>query len=301
MKTVLLIGGYGFIGTNLIKWAECHNLHYQFIVFDRCVKHPLGITAKNIIKSYDGDFADLKLIERIFSENNVDLVIHSLSTTIPLQQGSSIYDVESNLIPTINLLEVMHQYNTRDIIFISSGGAIYGDRKNNKAHLESEDVNPKSSYGIIKLTIEKYLFLFQSIYQIRPLILRLSNPYGHYHTSIRQGIINVALRCAKDNKEFIVWGDGTATKDYVFIEDVCNILYSLYSRGISGEVINVASGELLSVNTILNEIKKIYPNFTWKYIDENVNDVQNVVLDITKLKKMIEIEFSKFRTIIKNI
>lgn len=298
MKTILLLGGYGFIGTNLIKWAEHNQSNYKFIVFDRCVYHPLGVTADNIIKSYDGDFADRKLIERIFNENNIDLVIHSLSNTIPLQISSAVYDVESNLIPTINLLEIMYKYETKDIIFISSGGAIYGDNNQDYAHSEDEDVMPKSSYGVIKLAIEKYLFLYQEIYHIRPLILRLSNPYGRYHTSTKQGIINVALKAAQSNNTFTVWGDGTATKDYIFVEDMCKILYTLYEQNIYGKVINVASGELLSVNTILNEIKKIYPNFKWSYVDAKLNDIQHVALDISRLNKYIDIDFSRFNGVI---
>lgn len=301
MKTILLLGGYGFIGTNLIKWAENKNLNYRFIVFDRFVNHPLGVTADNIIKSYDGDFADRKLIEKIFNENNIDLVIHSLSNTIPLQMGSSIYDVESNLIPTINLLEVMHQYNTQDIIYISSGGAIYGDTRQKNAHLENEDVKPKSSYGVIKLAIEKYLFLYKETYQLRPLILRLSNPYGRYHTSTKQGIINVALKAAQNKKTFTVWGDGTATKDYIFVEDLCEILYALYEQKIHGEVINVASGELLSVNTILNEIKSKYPTFQWNYVDANSNDVQYVALNTQKLNAYISMNYTKFYDVIKRL
>ena len=301
MKTILLLGGYGFIGTNLIKWAENKNLNYRFIVFDRFVNHPLGVTADNIIKSYDGDFADRKLIEKIFNENNIDLVIHSLSNTIPLQMGSSIYDVESNLIPTINLLEVMHQYNTQDIIYISSGGAIYGDTRQKNANLENEDVKPKSSYGVIKLAIEKYLFLYKETYQLRPLILRLSNPYGRYHTSTKQGIINVALKAAQNKKTFTVWGDGTATKDYIFVEDLCEILYALYEQKIHGEVINVASGELLSVNTILNEIKSKYPTFQWNYVDANSNDVQYVALNTQKLNAYIRVNYTKFYDVIKRL
>ena len=301
MKTILLLGGYGFIGTNLIKWAENKNLNYRFIVFDRFVNHPLGVTADNIIKSYDGDYADRKLIEKIFNENNIDLVIHSLSNTIPLQMGSSIYDVESNLIPTINLLEVMHQYNTQDIIYISSGGAIYGDTRQKNANLENEDVKPKSSYGVIKLAIEKYLFLYKETYQLRPLILRLSNPYGRYHTSTKQGIINVALKAAQNKKTFTVWGDGTATKDYIFVEDLCEILYALYEQKIHGEVINVASGELLSVNTILNEIKSKYPTFQWNYVDANSNDVQYVALNTQKLNAYIRVNYTKFYDVIKRL
>ncbi len=257
------------------------------MVFDKYPTHHTGLTFDCVLHSYAGDFADSVAIEQIFSENTIDLVIHSLSSTVPLTAGSARYDVESNLLPTLSLLDTMVRYGVRDIVFFSSGGAVYGDSAQGKPHRETDELYPKSSYGVVKLAIEKYLFLYRSLYSIRPMVLRLSNPYGRYHYSQRQGIVNIALRAAQVGQLFSVWGDGSATKDYIFVDDVCSMVFSLIEKEAYNEVFNVASGELLSVNEIMAQIQHLYPSFRWSYSQANAHDVSRVELDTTKLHSLI--------------
>ena len=218
METILILGGFGFIGTNIIKYIDSHYSNtYRIIVFDRVAQHPHGIKFCSVCKTYSGDFSDETSINRIFDENKIDYVIHLISATCPTNSSNPQYDIEANLIPTIKLLQLMVKYSVKHIIFISSGGAIYGDTAENTCHTENDATFPISSYGIIKLTIEKYIILFSKINNMIPLILRLSNPYGPYHYSDKQGIVNVALRHAINNKPIQIWGDGSAEKDYIYI------------------------------------------------------------------------------------
>lgn len=286
-KTILILGGYGFIGANLMKCVDRERLPYRFVVFDKFPTHHAGLTFDCVLRSYAGDFADPVIIEQIFAENTIDLVIHSLSSTVPLAAGSARYDVESNLLPTLSLLDTMVRHGVQYIVFFSSGGAVYGESAPDRPHRETDELYPKSSYGVVKLAIEKYLFLYRSLYSLRPMVLRLSNPYGRYHYSQRQGIVNIALRAAQAGQPFAVWGDGSATKDYIFVDDVCDIVFSLIEKGAYNEVINVASGELLSVNEIMSQIQHLYPSFRWSYSQANAHDVSRVELDTTKLQSLI--------------
>ena len=299
MKTILILGGYGFIGANLMKWVDREQLPYRFVVFDKFPTHHAGLTFNCVLRSYAGDFADPVIVEQIFTENTIDLVIHSLSSTVPLAAGSARYDVESNLLPTLSLLDTMVRHGVQDIVFFSSGGAVYGESAPDRPHRETDELYPKSSYGVVKLAIEKYLFLYKTLYGVRPMVLRLSNPYGLYHYSQRQGIVNIALRAAMVGKPFTVWGDGSATKDYIFVEDVCRIVFSLIERGAYNEVINVASGELLSVNDIMAQIKRLYPAFEWTYQAANVHDVSRVELDTTKLHLFVSVPMHRLEEVIK--
>ena len=282
-QSMLLLGGYGFLGTNLMKHVDKVHLPYRFVVFDRFLRHPAGVEFDCIDKAYAGDFSDERIVESIFAENNIDLVIHSLSSTVPVTSGSVRFDIETNLLPTIQLLDIMVRHNVKKIVFFSSGGAVYGESEKGHPHKESDDVFPKSSYGVVKLAIEKYLFMYREQFNIEPMVLRLSNPYGEYHYSEKQGIINIALRAAKAGKTFIVRGDGSATKDYIYVGDVCRIVFALLGKGVCGEVINVASGELLSVNKILNTIKDRYQNFQWTYEAAYNSDVKRVELSTKRL------------------
>ena len=182
--------------------------------------------------------------------------------------------------------KAVDKYNVKNIIFISSGGAIYGDKSIDSI---SEEIlpNPISSYGIIKYTIEKYLYLYHKQNSINYLILRLSNPYGPYHYSEKQGVINVALRKAFANDLFYVWGNGLGAKDYIYIEDFCKIIFLLVEKPVINEVYNIGSGKSYSLNYILNCIKNKNHGFKWEYSKANDNDVKNVSLNINKLLNII--------------
>lgn len=287
MKTILLLGGFGFIATNLLKYID-NNLmeEYKVIVFDRINYHPHGIKCNCVSKVYSGDFSDELLLENIFKENKIDFVMHFLSSTVPSTSQNALFDVESNLVPTIKLLETMKKYDVKDILYLSSGGAIYGDALM-KVHNEEDAVYPKSSYGVVKLAIEKYLLSYSELWGFKTLVLRLSNPFGPYHYSDKQGIINIAVRKALSGERFQIWGDGNGIKDYIYIYDVCDIIMKLIDRGIASDVINVAGANALSVNDIVNAISEELPTFTYEHITAVNSDVQSFELDITKLRSII--------------
>ena len=287
MKTILILGGYGFLGTNIIQYVGSHMRDaYQFIVFDKFAQHQGGVMCDSIIKTYAGDFSDAVLIERIFKENKIDLIIHALSTTVPVDSANARYDVESNLLPTIDVLALMVKYGVKGIIYISSGGAVYGTREN-KAHEESDAVDPISSYGVVKVATEKYMMQYAQLYGLQPLILRLSNPYGPYHYSMKQGVINIAMEKALRNAPLQIWGDGEGKKDYIYVEDFVDILFRLIEQGVSSKVINIGSGTLLSVNDIANAVRALVPSFEAIYTDAQKFDASHFELNTSKLMSIV--------------
>lgn len=289
MKTVLLLGGFGFLGTNIVKFVDGNELlsrQYSFIVFDRISEHPHKIAFSSIKKVYAGDFSDETCLEKIFNENTIDIVIHSLSTTVPSTSQNARFDVETNLIPTLKLLSVMDRHGIKNIVYLSSGGAIYGDVLE-KVHNEEDAVYPKSSYGVVKLAIEKYLLSYAELYGFNPLILRVSNPFGKYHYNNKQGIINIAIRKSINNEVLDIWGTGDGVKDYIYVEDFCSILFRLIDSGIEIGVYNVGGGQALSVNEIFGYINKINPSSKCNHINASLLDVQSFELDITKLRRKL--------------
>lgn len=285
MQKILLLGGFGFIGTNILSYID-ENLKeaYQVIVFDKFPQHHYGISFDCVKRVYAGDFADETCIERIFAENEINIVIHLLSSTVPSTSNNAKYDVESNLVPTLSLLNIMSSHGVKDIVYMSSGGAVYGDFLK-KAHSEEDAVYPKSSYGIVKLAIEKYMLSYSELYGFNSLILRLSNPYGKYHYNNRQGIINIAIRKALKGEKLQIWGSGNGIKDYIYIDDVCKILFCLVEKKFKANVINVASGNAYSVNEIVECVKRHIPNFEYEHVEESILDVQSFELEVTRLKK----------------
>ena len=295
MKKILMLGGYGFISTNILKYIdENYAEEYEVIIFDRIMEHPKGVKFNCVKKVYAGDFSDETNLIQIFNENEINIVMHFLSSTVPATSNNAQFDVESNLIATLKLLGIMDKFGVKDIVYMSSGGAIYGDYLM-KVHNEEDAVYPKSSYGVVKLAIEKYLLSYSELYEFNSLILRLSNPYGPYHYNNKQGIINIAIRKALAGEKVQIWGSGDGIKDYIYIEDVCSIIFRLIENGVETEVYNVAAGSAHSVNEIVEGIKEFVPSCEWEHVNALHSDVQSFELDITKLRqKLGVIKFTSF-------
>jgi UDP-glucose 4-epimerase len=299
MKVILVLGGFGFIGSNFLNYIDNYKIDsYRVIVFDKKEKHPLGIKFACISKVYTGDFSNKAHLSIIFEENDIDEVFHFLNTTVPATSSNIKFDIESNLLSTIALLELVEAYTVKKFIFISSGGAIYNNA--NHSNVETADVFPLSSYGIVKLAIEKYIYMFCIRNKVSYLILRLSNPYGMFHYSENQGIINVALRKALKEEALTVWGDGTNKKDYIFIDDFIDVLMILLDKEIFNEIINIGSGQLYSINEILEEINSFELSLSWDYVDKKEFDNINFQLNTAKLKNYIgDYNFTSLNTGIK--
>ena len=286
-KNILVLGGNGFIGKNLTD-----ELINDFNIISFGLKKNSDGNSK--IKSYYGDFTSIKDLEIIFKENKIDLVFHLISTTVPSNSNDDVvYDINSNLISTINLLELMRKYTVPKIIYISSGGTIYGKIDSDVKNVsENHKTNPISSYGIVKLSIEKYLHLYKHLYNIDFLILRLSNPYGGHHISATQGLINIILRKILQKEAVTVWGDGTVVRDYIYIKDCVKIIRKLLDINAYNKVVNVGSGIGYSINEILELIEKNIGKFT---IIRNKNrnfDVPKIVLNIDMLRSLIDFKLT---------
>lgn len=262
-----------------------NNEQYEILVFEFS-----GVTIRNPkiigkVKIYYGDFTNKNDLEKVFSENlDIFLVIHSLSTTDPAKSNDNMeYDIKSNLISSINLLELMKKYLIPKIYFFSSGGTVYGRNLPKKVKEENEK-NPICSYGIIKLTIEKYITLFHQLYGLEYIIFRLSNPYGMYHNSDRQGLINVILKKILKKEIVEIWGDGEIVRDYIYIQDLVKIVSSFIESDIKNEIFNLGSGDGYSINQIIDIITNIVGPFELKYSMKRNFDIKNIVLNNEKIK-----------------
>lgn len=285
-KKILLLGGCGFIGSHLADVLL--NKGYQVILFDR-----KNINLKNVIHLkgkidlIEGDF--LNEIDLRKAIKGMDYIVHLVYTTLPFTSiDNIIYDIETNVIGSIKLLNLMRENKNQKIIFISSGGTVYG--KAIKLPMDEYHMtNPISSYGITKLVIEKYLFLFKHISNINYLILRLSNLYGErYDIRKSQGIINVFLNKIKNDEDITIYGDGNNIRDYIYIKDFCEAFIRLIDRDINNEILNIGSGIGYSINDVVKNIKEVVnKKFKIKYINDRGIDVGKNILNIDKIRRKI--------------
>ncbi|MDA8130460.1 MAG: NAD-dependent epimerase/dehydratase family protein [Elusimicrobia bacterium] len=286
-KKILVIGGCGFIGRNLLE-EFAKDRRYSVVVFDR----PEAIKAAAKIGSavyVPGNFDSRSSLEGIFRRHRIDTVVHLVSTTVPASSDgfAMVYDIETNLVPTVRLLCLMEKYKARRIIFASSGGTVYGPGAGGRAAVsESCATNPICSHGTVKLAIEKYIQLSSYLHGLEYLILRISNPYGEHHSSRVQGLINVALRNMAEGRPVRIWGDGRVVRDYIYVKDCVRAVKRLMDAAVSGEIVNVGSGRGHSVNEVLRMLRKVAGELRVERRPGRKFDVPRVVLNVSRLKAL---------------
>lgn len=292
-KKILFLGGNGFLGKNVQAFYRDHPVEGPPLRFAIAGRHlnPSDLLAPGDLLPLD--FSEQRQVAAAF-EQPFDEVFHFVSATVPANSNNDMRaDIQANLVSTVFLLEQMVAHKVKKITFISSGGAIYGDAVSGGSQ-EQDFNNPNNSYGIVKLAIEKYIALFAKLHGITYLILRVSNPFGPYHTSERNGIVNIAIRKALRGEPVTVWGDGNSTKDYLYSEDFARIFWELFRRGIQNQILNVGSGQLYSVLDILSSVKQVEPSLTWQFGNAQSFDTPKVAFKLDSLRKIIELSTTDF-------
>nr|WP_315203585.1 NAD-dependent epimerase/dehydratase family protein [uncultured Albidiferax sp.] len=249
----LVLGAGGFIGQNLVEELLLKGHHV--VAYDRPTAI-LEIQEQFPQASYiNGDFLTEENWENVLQ--GVNTCYHLISTSLPKTSNDDpISDVAGNVLGTLRLLEAARKMNRNiRIVFASSGGTVYGPLKSEKVS-EDHPTDPICSYGITKLTIEKYLQLYRELHGVSSIALRIANPYGFRQSpDSTQGVIGVFSGRVLRNSAVDVWGDGSVIRDYIFVKDVVDAMLSAAHYGGREVVFNIGSGEGHSLREILNAIE----------------------------------------------
>jgi UDP-glucose 4-epimerase len=277
---ILVLGGSGFLGSHIVDkfLAERHDVVVYDLYPERFRRSPAGITF------YTGDFGNVGALDELIA-TGFDAVIHCVSTTTPKSSNESPeFDIQSNVIGTLYLLDICVKRKVGKVVFLSSGGTVYGDIGDRDKVDETHAVRPMCSYGVSKLTIEHYLDVYKHLRGLDYVALRLSNPYGERQSPLRAlGALTVFLHRTLKRQNVEVWGDGSVTRDFIYVGDVANAVYLATTNPISG-IYNVGTGTGLSLHDILAHITNVVgrqPEVTW--MASRSFDVPRIVLDATKL------------------
>jgi UDP-glucose 4-epimerase len=224
--------------------------------------------------------------------DGMDVVLHLVSSTLPKTSNDDpVNDVQSNLVATLRMLEVMVARNVRKVVFISSGGTVYG----NPIYLpidEMHPTDPQVSYGITKLAIEKYLLLFEKTHGIKASILRVANPFGErQRPENAQGAVGVFLYRALRQQPIEIWGDGSVTRDYIYIDDVAEAFARAVRYSGSKSVFNIGS----SVGTQLNELIEIIEEVLGKSVVRRYLPARPFDVPVSVLSNVLAREELKWR------
>src|SRR5690606_19499579 len=217
-------------------------------------------------------------------------VVHLASTVIPSTSNADpIFDVQTNLVGALNILDAAVEHKIKKLVFLSSGGTVYGEGTG-KPFKEDDPTNPICSYGIVKLAIEKYIQMYHQLYGLPHAILRVSNPYGPGQLGEKPlGVVSIFLDRIKRNQPIEIWGDGSTSRDFIHIDDLMSAIDSVIASPSNQLLITIGSGKVVAIQDLISLIFEIVgnqPNVS--YQPSRDFDVESVYLNIGKAKREVD-------------
>lgn len=295
-KTILITGGAGFIGINLLRQLVHNN---RIIIMDNFNDFYKGKKDRlvNIVYRHPEIQQNVQIISLDicnyssfnFIKEPIDIIIHLAAyANVRHSVNNSWLITDNNFRGTLNVLKYMMEKNIKRLIFTSSS-AVYGNPI--KVPIpEEHNLNPISPYGVCKCLEEDLLQWFTSSYEKYITILRLSTVYGTHGR--KDMVINGFLDKILKNQEIVVFGDSSQIRDFVYIDDVINaIITTIETRISSGQIINIGSGQSTQVRDLLvylTEITDIIPYV--RFLSKHKADVLNNTFNIEKAKKLLNYE-----------
>ena len=283
---ILLLGAAGFIGTNLtIELAK--NAENEITLVDRCrdfFNAIVNINLKNIRIVESGLTVDMDFDSIL---KNQEVVYHLVSTTVPTTSNQHIsQELVSNVVFSANLFEACIRCGVKKVVFISSGGTVYGKEVDCPLK-EKTATNPISSYGVQKVTIEKLLYLYRYMYGLDYRIIRLANPYGPYQrpNGVLGAVTTFTYKALKGD-EITVYGDGSVVRDFIYIDDAIRAIMKIAKGENKHRTFNLGCGYGTSIKQVLETIEKaLGKSMNVSYIEGRKVDVPVNYLDISRYEK----------------
>lgn len=286
----LLLGGGGFLGLNLAGLLRSRG--HEVRIFDRpaAILRARRLGFGGELEWIEGDFANERDVDS--GLRGAEAVFHLVSTTLPKSSNENpAYDIETNVIATIRMLEAARRHRVGKVLFSSSGGTIYG-RPLEIPIRESHPTEPTCSYGIGKLAIEKYLHLYHQMHGLEFRILRVANPYGEgQNPEGSQGAVSVFLSRALNGAPIEIWGDGSVVRDFLHVADVSDAFVRAMDYDGAERVFNIGAGRGHSLKELVDAIEKLMGvPAKVAYLPTRGFDVPVNVLDISRARSELGFE-----------
>jgi UDP-glucose 4-epimerase len=282
MKKALVIGGNGFIGSHLVDALLQQEWGVTILDLQERRYEPMPLSAYFI----QGDLSQSYLVRQALA--GVDIVFHLAWATIhEVSNRDPAADIHANLIPSLHLLEACRESGVHRIVFVSSGGTVYG-LPEELPILETHPQNPINAYGITKVAVEKYLHMFQHLHNLDYAVLRPSVPYGPRQNPLgRQGAVAVFLYRVAQGLPITIWGDGSVTRDYFHVSDLVDALIAASEKDLSTyRTFNVGGGEELSLSGLLQLVEEtVGKKAVVDYQPGRDFDAPRILLDTRRAKR----------------
>jgi UDP-glucose 4-epimerase len=282
MARCIVVGGNGFVGSYLVDELVARG--HEVTVFDRFSTGAATYAAAGV-RRVVGDFLDPESLRPALIGQ--EYLFHFLSTTTPATaENDPLLDVRTNLTASIELFSLAVEAGVKKVYFASSGGAMYGDDDVHSL-AESAIPAPVSPYAIGKLAIEGYLRFFKRTHGLDSVSYRISNPYGpRQHPHKKQGVIPIFLQAIHDGEPIRLYGDGSAVRDYIYVEDAARLIADTVGRETEHDVYNIGSGHGTSLAEVVDLARAVTAReVAIDRMPQPVTFINRVVLDVARSRQ----------------
>ncbi|MFW6025094.1 MAG: UDP-glucose 4-epimerase GalE [Candidatus Woesearchaeota archaeon] len=298
MKTVLVAGGCGYIGSVAVEKLIQKN--YKVIVVDNLSNGYKKLLNKKATP-YFIDLNNKKELNKVFKKHNIDSVMHFASYKSVGESMKSTEKYSENIKGSINLLDMMVKYNVNELIF-SSSAAVYGNPKEDKVD-EETTTNPINYYGFTKLKIEEIIKWYSKINKIDYITFRYFNVCGDmlgYVEESPENIFPIIMDVIKGKRnKLVIFGDdyntkdGTCIRDYIDVRDLVDAHILALEKGVKNETINLGSSSGYSVKELVDEFSKLSDNLNYKFGNRRKGDPAKLISSNKKAKELLDWESKK--------
>ncbi len=252
MARILVTGGAGFIGSHVVDRYVADG-HEVTVVDDLSTGKRAQVNPRAAFHHLD--ILD-PAVERVFAEGRFDVLNHhAAQIDVRKSVADPIHDARVNILGTVGLLDLAKRHGVKRVVFVSSGGAAYGEQVRFPAD-EDHPLNPVSPYGVGKVAGEHYCYYYQAVHGLPYVALRYGNVYGPRQDPHGEaGVVAIFTSRLIDGQSCTINGDGAQTRDYVYVGDVveANVAAADLGREASGPV-NIGTGVETDVNTLYGRL-----------------------------------------------
>ncbi len=295
MSVILITGGAGFIGSNLARLllsngntvvaVDNFNNYYNPQIKEDNIA---DLRDNDNFHLYRADLADNKLIENIFKQYNFDCVVHLAgSAGVRPSIDAPLDYVSNNIYNTVSLLECLKRHKTPKIVFASSS-SVYGNL-NKESFSEKDEVRyPISPYAASKLSCEHFIYTYAYLYGIKACCLRFFTVYGPRQRP--DLAIHKFIEKINKSEPIQLYGDGTSSRDYTYIDDIINGISAAikYDKSLY-EIINIGSGRPITLAKMISTIENaLHKKAVIQHMEKQMGDVERTCADISKAEALLQ-------------
>jgi CDP-glucose 4,6-dehydratase len=292
-KSVFITGYEGFLGSNLTKVLIGYGA--RIIGIDKVKDRPISVLNGNLRKNIiciKGNVSNLKTVRNVINKYGPQIIFHLAAEAIVNRANENpILTFESNIEGTWNILEASRDKKFIEAIVVASSDKAYGSQKKSLPYRETTPLRGEHPYDVSKSCADLICYTYWHTYRVPVCITRCGNIYGPGDFNFSR-VVPDAIRCAIHDKKFIIRSDGRFTRDYVYVEDICNgyimLAEKLKKLKLQGEAFNFSDENPVAVIDVVKKIYKLIgKNPNYKILNKAEYEIRHQYLDATKVKRFL--------------